>query len=137
MIRMASSEILEDAGFPASEAVDVEQALHILEKHGSMIDLLFTDAQMPPSERDGFELARECAQGWPNIHILVASGVVRPAPDDLPEGAIFINKPFSAQIVHDRLKEMLPETKHPEPLRKSIIMKVAYFLNSHRTTARA
>jgi hypothetical protein len=119
LVRMNSAEILENAGFQVFEASGVEQAAQILDANGGKISLLFTDVQMPPSQRDGFELARVCAAAWPGVHILVASGMVQPTEDDLPEGAIFINKPFSAEVVYDRLQELLPDDEQPAPLRQA------------------
>ncbi|WP_236549370.1 response regulator, partial [Novosphingobium sp. TCA1] len=118
LVRMSSAEILEEAGFRVLEAESVDQAVRILQANGNGIRLLFTDVQMPPSNRDGFELARTCADAWPDIHILVASGLVRPGDGDLPEGAIFINKPFSADLVYDRLQDLLPTDEQPAPLRQ-------------------
>ena len=43
----------------------------------------------------------------------------QPAEGELPEGARFIGKPFSAEVVHDRLREILPDDRKPEPLRQS------------------
>ncbi len=116
MIRMDACAIIEDAGFQALEAGNVAQATGLLEEHAGRVDLLFTDVQMP-GDGDGFSLARETARRWPDIRILVASGERSPGPDDLPEGAVFLNKPFSADLVHDRLKELFPDGERPEPLR--------------------
>lgn len=55
----------------------------MLEQHAGDITLLFTDVQMPDG-RDGFDLARETADRWPDIKIMVASGAARPGPSDLP-----------------------------------------------------
>lgn len=118
LVRMASAEILEGAGFQVVEAGSVEQAVDILATNGNQISVLFTDVQMPPSERDGFDLARTCAGDWPQVHILVASGMVEPKDGDLPDGAVFINKPFSAEVVYDRLAEMMPADDQPATLKQ-------------------
>jgi len=58
---------------------------------------------------------------WPaaglKIGIVVASGTMRPGPEDLPEGATFIGKPFSAETVHEHLCKVLPHERLPAPLR--------------------
>lgn len=108
IIRMDASAILEDAGYETLEASNVEEALAELERHGNGIQILFTDVHMPPSERDGFELARLCAKRWQHIAIIVASGAAEPKPGDLPEGAVFIRKPFSPEVVQDHLTRVLP-----------------------------
>jgi CheY-like chemotaxis protein len=115
LILMDASDILQDAGFQPLEAMNVADAIEQLEGHHDEITLLFTDVQMPGG-RDGFDLAREAAQRWPDVKILVASGNIQPKAGELPDGAIFIEKPFSAEIIHQRLLELLPEGEKPEPL---------------------
>ena len=117
MILTAAIEIVAEAGFNPLEAMTVEAAITVLEQHRGEVAVLFTDVQMPGG-RDGFSLAREAAQRWPNIQIVVASGQMTPSPDDLPDGATFLPKPFSVEIVHDRLREMLPVKDQPDPLRQ-------------------
>ncbi|MEX6507458.1 response regulator [Jiella sp. M17.18] len=121
IIRMDAVDILEDAGFRAHEACHTEDAIKLLEAIGESVCLLFSDVHMPPSKRTGFDLARECAERWPHVGIIVASGQAKPGPDDLPEGARFISKPFSADVVHEHLHEILPEGQKPEPLKKRVV----------------
>ncbi|MBP0618260.1 response regulator [Jiella mangrovi] len=118
LVRMDAADILEDAGFRTHEACHVEDAIKILEAAGESVQLLFSDVQMPPSTRNGFDLAKECAARWPHIGILIASGQAKPGPDDLPNGARFIQKPFSADVVHQHLQDILPDGKKPKPLKK-------------------
>lgn len=75
---------------------------------------------MPPSQMTGFDLARRCAEGWPHITILVASGQAKPQPGDMPEGAVFIGKPFSEEVVYDWLQELLPDGEKPEQLKHRV-----------------
>jgi CheY-like chemotaxis protein len=117
-IRMDAADILEAAGFLVHEASNVAEAIELLEHHAKSVQLLFTDVHMPPGELTGFDLARQCAERWPDIGILIASGAAKPAVGDIPDGAIFINKPFSADVVHDRLQELLPDGKKPLPLKR-------------------
>lgn len=117
MIRMDASDILQDAGFRVHEASGVEEALSILAQAGNAIQLLFSDVQMPPSELSGFDLARKRAADWPHIKIVVSSGEKRPGPGDMPEGAVFISKPFSAEVIYEQLDRLLPDGQKPEPLK--------------------
>lgn len=119
LIRMDASSILKDAGFRCYEAATAEIAVAILEKFGQNVQLLFTDVEMPPGTMTGFDLARLCARDWPDIGILVASGGTTPEPGDMPDGAEFISKPFTADVVLDHLQKILPEGRRPEPLKKS------------------
>ncbi|MBE7197942.1 MAG: response regulator [Parafilimonas terrae] len=115
-IRMDAMDILAEAGFRTFEASDGDKAMALLSREHATIVLLFTDVQMPGS-RDGFAVARETERQWPHIAIVVASGQVQPGPGDMPEGARFIGKPFTADMVHDHLREILPDGQKPEPLR--------------------
>ncbi|XYD12475.1 response regulator (plasmid) [Methylobacterium sp. NMS12] len=116
LVRLTAVDILEDAGFRTFEAGNAEEALSILREHHASIVVLFTDVNMPGS-MDGFELAREVALHWPHVSILVASGRHEPGPGQMPDGAHFVGKPFSAEVVRDRLKQMLPDGQKPDPLR--------------------
>ena len=116
LIRMNVAEMLEDAGFRTFEADDAEQAFALLREHHASITLLFTDVEMP-GPMNGFGLAREVAHHWPHIGILVASGRAKPGPGDMPDGAHFVGKPFSADVVHARLKQLLPDGRKPNPLK--------------------
>ncbi|GAN51989.1 response regulator receiver protein [Methylobacterium sp. ME121] len=116
LVRMTALDILEDAGFRTFEAENAEEALAVLHGHHVSIVVLFTDVNMPGA-MDGFGLARETAQHWPHVSILVASGRHKPGPGEMPEGAHFVGKPFNAEVVRDRLKQMLPDGQKPDPLK--------------------
>jgi len=116
MILMDAASILEEAGFHVLEASSVAQALDVLATYHEAVQLLFTDVQMPGGA-DGFELARQTAERWPHIAIVVASGQVRPGPGDLPEGATFIGKPFSAEIGRQHVCKVMSDEQLPVPLK--------------------
>jgi CheY-like chemotaxis protein len=115
-IRMDACALLEEAGFRCYDAAGAEQAIDLLGKFGENIRLLFTDVSMPPNQMTGFDLARSCAAAWPHIGILVASGGVTPGPGDMPEGAVFISKPFTADVIIEHLRIILPKGQRPSPL---------------------
>jgi CheY-like chemotaxis protein len=116
LIRMDAETILEDAGFRALSAANGVEAIKLLEDYADLVVLLFTDVEMPGGP-DGFELVRTTARRWRDISIVVASGGVKPGLDDLPEGAVFLDKPFSAQMVHDHIDRIFPDGQKPEPLK--------------------
>ncbi|MGN7871543.1 response regulator [Paracoccus sp. 22332] len=109
LIRMDAQAILTEAGFRVYTAAGYEDAMEILASSGHGIHLLFTDVQMPPGTRNGYDLARRCARDWPKIGILVASGATPPGPDDLPKSALFLDKPFSADTVNGCLNQLFPD----------------------------
>ncbi len=119
IIRMDAVDILEEAGFQVVDAEHGNAALDLLETHHPEIVLLFTDVQMP-GHLDGFALARKVAASWPHISIVVASGQVRPNPGSMPDKARFIGKPFSAELVHAHLHEILPDGQKPAPLKRDM-----------------
>jgi len=119
IILMNACDILEEAGFRFFEAGSGDEALALLEDSHESITLLFTDVEMP-GDTDGFALARHVAQHWPDIEIVVVSGRLKPEAGAMPSKATFISKPFSAQIVHDHLRAMLPDGKKPEPLKRAV-----------------
>ena len=118
LILADAAQILEDAGFRPLVAMQADDAIQLLKKHADGVAVLFTDVQMS-GEMDGFALARETARRWPGIAILVASGGTDMADGDLPGGATFLRKPFSAEVVHTRLQEMLSDRNKPEPLKRA------------------
>ena len=116
ILRMDVCEMLEQAGFRTLEAENADEAVTVLEQYHLDVTLMFSDVEMPGSQ-NGFALAREVAVKWPHVAIVVASGRMHPGLGELPEGARFIGKPFSADMVHEHLREILPEGQKPEPLR--------------------
>lgn len=118
LILMNACMIVEDAGFAALDATTVAEAISHFDGHGSDIALLFTDVQMPGG-RDGFDLAREVVERWPDTTIFVASGNCTPGPGQLPDGALFLGKPFTAALVHDYMLAVLPEESAPAALREA------------------
>ncbi|MEG8042466.1 response regulator [Sphingomonas sp. LR59] len=119
LIMMDTTAILEDAGFRFYEAMDGDEAKRVLATNWESIVLLFSDVDMP-GETNGFALARHVADRWPAIEIVIASGHVLPKAGEMPAKATFISKPFNKQMVHKHLRNMLPDNKLPEPLKKAV-----------------
>ena len=112
-------DILEQAGFRTLMALNAEEAILALEQHADEVTLLFTDVEMPGG-MNGFKLAQTVAARWPDIGVLVASGNCQPREGDMPDGAIFVGKPFSAEVVHGRVHELLPDGKKPDMLLRMV-----------------
>ena len=119
VIRIDAMDILEQAGFRVLDADHGDAAYELLRTEQSKVALLFTDVQMP-GLLDGFALAHKVAASWPHISIVVASGHVRPEPGCMPDKARFIAKPFSAELVHAHLQELLADGEKPLPLRQKM-----------------
>jgi len=91
LIRLFVAELLEDAGFKVVEAANATEALVLLGA-GLEINVLLTDVDMPHG-CNGFELAHQVHEFWPDAEILIMSGRRWPAEGDLPQGAAFLAKP--------------------------------------------
>ncbi|MDF0546247.1 response regulator [Sphingobium sp. H39-3-25] len=92
LIRMLAADVAAEQGYVVLEAGNSDEALMLLERQGG-IDLVFTDIDMP-GKCDGLALARRISHSWPSVRIVVTSGKVRPRAQDLPNGSIFLAKPY-------------------------------------------
>jgi CheY-like chemotaxis protein len=92
-VRSLAIDVLSDAGFETIEAGDAAQALDVLKDPEQEIDILFTDVRMPGG-MNGLELARVAKRRRPELRVIVTSGYFE--REELPKGADFISKPWSA-----------------------------------------
>lgn len=119
LIQMDAHDILQDAGFRCYDAADGQEAVALLANLSHHVTLLFSDVEMP-GDMNGFALARHVDEHWPHIEIVIASGRLNPEIGDMPDKATFIGKPFNARMVHDHLREKLPDGKKPGPLKQPV-----------------
>jgi DNA-binding response OmpR family regulator len=94
---------LSGYGYRALPAPDGLQARDIVEKAGPAIDLLLSDVMMPGMR--GPELAREIALLSPSTRVLFMSGNAGLA--ELPDGAHFIEKPFTLRALAAKVEQVL------------------------------
>ncbi len=107
LLRMASM-MLETLGYRVLSASSPGEALRLAGASASDIHLLITDVVMP--EMNGRELAREMLLLRPGIKSLFTSGYtanVIAHHGVLDEGVCFLQKPFSASDLADRVREAL------------------------------
>ena len=102
-LRIHAAEMIQDAGFDIVEAGNADAAIAILEARPD-IHVVFTDIQMPGS-MDGLKLARFVRGRWPPIKIVVTSGNF--AGRDLPEGGVFLPKPYTFDRIAATLRELV------------------------------
>jgi two-component system, response regulator PdtaR len=99
LVRRLMADILEDAGFRVIEAANAWAALNWLEA-GEDVQVLFTDVHMPPGV-NGLELARCVHQRWPEVRLVIASGLARPSVEEIAGRGTFIPKPCRPErVVH-------------------------------------
>ncbi|GJE74471.1 MULTISPECIES: response regulator [Methylorubrum] len=106
LLLMEASDTLAEAGFSVLEAPHADRALDVL-KDRPDVGILMTDVDMPMGSMDGFALARLVAHRWPEIPVLIVSGMGTPGPGDMPEGARFIPKPYAPTMLVRTLKACL------------------------------
>ena len=83
--------LLEESEMDVIQCESAEEALPVLEKMGAGVSMLFTDVSLA-GKIDGVELANFATQHYPNIHVIVTSGLA--LTKSLPEGAMFMPKPW-------------------------------------------
>jgi CheY-like chemotaxis protein len=104
LLRLDAAEIITEAGFDVVEAGSADQAIAILEARPD-IHIIFTDIQMPGS-MDGLKLTRFVRGRWPPIKLVATSGRVAIQDGDLPEGGVFIGKPYTAANISATLRNL-------------------------------
>ena len=100
LVREVAAEDLGEAGFDVTPASDGDEALEIL-RQGQGFDLLFTDIRMP-GQIDGWDLAREAKQLFPDLKVIYATGL-GDAGDDLTEGECYVRKPYNLKDLRHAL----------------------------------
>ncbi len=83
--------LLEECEMGVIECESAEGALRVLEKMGECVSMIFTDVKLA-GKIDGVELAHFATQCYPDIHVIVTSGLA--LTKRLPEGATFMPKPW-------------------------------------------
>jgi two-component system cell cycle response regulator CpdR len=83
--------LLEECEMGVIECESAEGALRVLEKMGEFVSMIFTDVKLA-GKIDGVELAHFATQCYPDIHVIVTSGLA--LTKSLPEGATFMPKPW-------------------------------------------
>jgi two-component system cell cycle sensor histidine kinase/response regulator CckA len=110
-VRSIVVKILRRAKYNVLEAENGEAALRISESHPDRIDLLLSDMYMPGLR--GPEVAQALAPKRPGLRVLFMSGYAdQDSRAGVPEGANFLNKPFSGQELAAKVEAVL---KGPAP----------------------
>lgn len=112
-----TGSILEHHGYRVLRARDGHEALRISKSHTGRIDLLVTDVVMP--QMSGKDLAETMERVRPETKVLFLSGY----PDDiigeqgrLELGTAFLQKPFHAQALAQKVREVLDSERTPPHL---------------------
>jgi PAS domain S-box-containing protein len=106
LVRELSRDMLERQGYRVVLASNAKEAEQISGSAGSF-DLLIADAVMP--NISGPELARRLRTSHPGLKVLLISGNADNPPehDEVDEGAAFLQKPFSADSLGRKIRQIL------------------------------
>jgi two-component system, response regulator PdtaR len=102
LARINAAEAIEEAGFEVVEARNADEAVAVLESRPD-VQIVFTDIRMPGA-MDGLKLARFIREKWPPTQIIATSGHYNPQEGDLPEGGVFVQKPYSPEALSRALE---------------------------------
>lgn len=106
-IRMPIAQYLRDCGYKVIEAVNAEEAMAVLTQKQTIIDIVFSDIEMPGAV-DGFGLAKWIREHRPGLDILLAGTVPRSvdsAKELCEQGPV--PKPYDPQTVHNHIRRLL------------------------------
>ncbi|MBP2302240.1 response regulator [Azospirillum picis] len=92
ILRIDAVDMVEQAGFDAVEATNVEHAIRILEERKD-IRVVYMDLDMPRGVK-GIEIAAAIRNRWPPIEIILTAAFFTAADLDLPVRAEFFPKPI-------------------------------------------
>lgn len=109
-MREVTRRILSRSGYEVLEAANGPEAIRLSEKHPGNIDLLLSDVIMP--HMLGKEVAENIVQRCPDIKVLYMSGYAQPiltSRGTLEDGVQLIEKPFTAEELNERLRDVLDE----------------------------
>ena len=107
-VRSSARRILERHGYAVVEARHGREALRILEEGERAIDLVLTDLVMP--EMGGREMVERLRARHPTMKVLFMSGYTERAVTSdgpMPPGTGFVEKPFTAEQLVRRTREIL------------------------------
>jgi DNA-binding response OmpR family regulator len=107
LIRLSVGEFLRHANYRVLEASNADEARAILESR-EPVELVFTDVDMP-GEMNGFELAQWVRRQYPDVGVLLTSGV-----ENLGETRGYgrehgpvLRKPYALDLVLTHIKRLL------------------------------
>jgi signal transduction histidine kinase len=107
-VRRLARKALEGHGYSVLEARDGVDALALLARYGSAVQLVITDVVMP--SMGGHELDRVLRLERPELPVLFMSGYHGQDVSDrglIPRGASFIQKPFAPDELAHRVRAIL------------------------------
>lgn len=102
-----TSRVLAGMGYPVIAVGSAEDALRIARERGPEIRVLLTDVVMP--DMNGRDLATLIGSRHPHIAVVFMSGYTADviASQGVPDGVVFLEKPFTKEALAFKLSEAL------------------------------
>ena len=94
LLRGDAVAMLDAAGLAVADFETADEALAFIERRAGAVSAVLTDVQVP-GRLDGFDLAVRISISWPEMLVLVTSGLDRPDSLLIPSVA-FLPKPWRA-----------------------------------------
>lgn len=107
-VRIPTTEFLKMEGFKVLQARTGSEAIHVVERNRSLLDLLITDVVMPGMS--GPEVADKLLEMHPHLKVLYMSGDVDKAAawnDPAKPGQAVLQKPFRLNVLNDKIHDLL------------------------------
>ncbi|HYP26289.1 MAG TPA: response regulator [Blastocatellia bacterium] len=107
-VRRLARSVLQMNGYDLLEATNGEEALMRYEQHTGPIHLVLTDVVMP--QMNGSDLVTRVRFKYPDVKALFMSGYTANAILDdevMKRGVAFLQKPFSAEVLLRKVREVL------------------------------
>ena len=95
LVRRLEADVLADQGFAVVEAENADEALALLRQRRDVL-VVVTDIEMPGT-LNGLRLAEIVQDHWPGTGMVLASGRTFPTEEELPPGAVFLQKPYTIE----------------------------------------
>jgi signal transduction histidine kinase/CheY-like chemotaxis protein len=111
LIATMAQAILSDHGYKVVTANSGARALELLSRGKPVIDLVITDLIMPGMS--GRELVEQIQRLHPGMPIICTSGYVWPG--NQARDPNFLQKPFTAQHLLQKIKQVLAHAREPQP----------------------
>jgi DNA-binding NtrC family response regulator len=103
--------LFEESGFEVLECENGEEALALMHDRGERMALVYTDVLLP-GRIDGVDLANTVHDELPQVPVIISSGVDDDRVKDIPDNAVFMQKPWRALdllIEAERVRQRLGE----------------------------
>jgi len=111
LVRMIIAQYLRDCGYRVIEAVSADEAIIVLSRSETPVDIVFSDIDMPGS-MDGFGLSKWIRGNRPDIDVVLTGTVPRAvnAAHELCENGP-LPKPYESQAVLNHIRRLLATRK--------------------------